>query len=63
MAIIHCPVCKKEVTRENNTAFPFCGPRCKTRDLGAWLNGDYAIPAEEENPSSEARSPLEADDF
>ena len=22
---------------------PFCGPRCRTIDLGKWLGGDYVI--------------------
>ncbi len=26
---------------------PFCSKRCADIDLGNWLNGSYAIPAEE----------------
>jgi endogenous inhibitor of DNA gyrase (YacG/DUF329 family) len=25
---------------------PFCSERCKMADLGRWLQGDYAVPAE-----------------
>jgi hypothetical protein len=25
---------------------PFCSERCKMADLGRWLTGDYAVPAE-----------------
>jgi endogenous inhibitor of DNA gyrase (YacG/DUF329 family) len=27
--------------------FPFCSPRCKTIDLGRWLDEAYRVPAEE----------------
>ncbi len=40
-----CPICKKELT---DTKYkPFCSKRCADIDLGNWLNGSYAIPAEE----------------
>lgn len=29
---------------------PFCSERCKLLDLGAWLDGSRAIPAEDEEP-------------
>ena len=36
-------------------SFPFCSARCKTIDLGRWLDETYRIPAEEpeEDRSSE----------
>jgi uncharacterized protein len=41
-----CPICGKEVTpRSANKAFPFCTARCKSIDLGKWLNEDYRVPA------------------
>jgi endogenous inhibitor of DNA gyrase (YacG/DUF329 family) len=43
-----CPICDKEARpKKENAAFPFCSPRCKTVDLGKWLNEDYRIPAED----------------
>lgn len=40
-----CPICDKDVApRPGNPAFPFCSPRCKTIDLGKWLNEEYRIP-------------------
>jgi endogenous inhibitor of DNA gyrase (YacG/DUF329 family) len=27
--------------------FPFCSPRCRDRDLGAWMSGGYAVAGEE----------------
>ena len=44
-----CPVCKKavEVSTQGqlgDSGFsPFCSQRCKLIDLGAWLDGEYAI--------------------
>ena len=40
-----CPICKKEFTDMKYR--PFCSKRCADIDLGNWLNGSYAIPAEE----------------
>jgi endogenous inhibitor of DNA gyrase (YacG/DUF329 family) len=46
-----CPICGKPSARD---AYPFCSKRCADLDLNHWLSGSYAIPAEEEGPSSEA---------
>ncbi len=45
-----CPHCNKPLPeRASNAAYPFCSPRCRTIDLGAWLTGDYriAVPQDE----------------
>jgi len=43
-----CPICNKAVEpRPKNPSFPFCTQRCKTIDLGKWLNEEYRVPAEE----------------
>lgn len=39
-----CPVCKGEWDGAGNPFRPFCSERCKMIDLGAWLDGKYAIP-------------------
>ena len=39
-----CPVCGKPSVGE---AKPFCSRRCADIDLGRWLKGRYAVPAEE----------------
>ena len=40
-----CPICNKPAKpRHDNEAFPFCSARCKTIDLGKWLNEDYRVP-------------------
>jgi endogenous inhibitor of DNA gyrase (YacG/DUF329 family) len=36
-----CPVCGKPRSEEHS---PFCGVRCKDRDLVRWLDDGYAIP-------------------
>lgn len=41
-----CPICDAAVRpRSENPAFPFCTARCKTIDLGKWMNEEYRIPA------------------
>ena len=39
-----CPICGKPAVPEHR---PFCSGRCRHIDLGRWLGGDYAIPAEQ----------------
>ncbi|MDB4945088.1 MAG: hypothetical protein JWP97_4622 [Labilithrix sp.] len=41
-----CPICGEEVLpRTANKAHPFCSERCRTIDLGKWLNEEYRVPA------------------
>lgn len=40
-----CPICGNGPVKEYR---PFCSKRCADIDLGRWLNGVYAIPAEGE---------------
>ena len=45
-----CPICARETDAKYR---PFCSRRCADVDLGKWLTGGYAIPAEaidDENP-------------
>jgi endogenous inhibitor of DNA gyrase (YacG/DUF329 family) len=40
-----CPICGAEVKpRSVNKAHPFCSPRCKSIDLGKWLDEEYRVP-------------------
>jgi uncharacterized protein len=42
--MVRCPQCGKSVEyRTDNPARPFCSPRCKLIDLGAWAEERYAI--------------------
>ncbi len=50
-----CPICGKETEARYR---PFCSRRCADIDLGHWLNGSYAIPADEPpGEADEDRSP------
>ncbi len=46
-----CPICGKAQIKDYRT---FCSKRCADIDLNRWLTGQYAIPAEEEEPDGEA---------
>ncbi len=52
-----CPICKKPVEETDKdrpqTAYPFCGERCKLIDLGRWLGGKYQIPCRGEDQSED----------
>ena len=40
-----CPGCRRAVAAAPaNPHFPFCSDRCRTLDLGRWLDGSYAVP-------------------
>ncbi len=53
-----CPTCKVEVTPPpENRCFPFCSERCRTIDLGRWLNEEYRLTSdatddEDDGPST-----------
>ncbi len=40
-----CPICRSRVAPHTPT-FPFCSSRCKTIDLGRWMDGRYRISRE-----------------
>ena len=50
MKRIDCPSCKKKVAAGEKT-FPFCSERCRTIDLGRWLDEDFRLDAQESAPS------------
>ncbi len=41
-----CPICKKPAVEQYR---PFCSKRCADVDLGRWLTGAYAVPAEDDD--------------
>lgn len=45
-----CPTCGAAPTGDHK---PFCSRRCAQADLGRWLSGQYAVPAEEEPDSAD----------
>jgi endogenous inhibitor of DNA gyrase (YacG/DUF329 family) len=49
--VSRCPQCGLPAALESaNTWRPFCSERCKLLDFGAWINGQYTIPAVEQEP-------------
>ena len=57
---ITCPACGKENTWVNsNESRPFCSPRCKLIDLGAWAAEAHRIPG---NPAMDASADDNEDD-
>ena len=55
---MNCPICSKDTDPKYR---PFCSRRCGDVDLGRWLNGSYAIPADsvedETGPQSGSDAP------
>ena len=52
-----CPICGAESKpRSENPAFPFCCPRCKTIDLGKWINEEYRVPVDDSSDEDESES-------
>ena len=47
-----CPMCGENTDRRYR---PFCSRRCADRDLGRWMTGAYAIPAEDEDAADDLR--------
>jgi uncharacterized protein len=45
--VVKCPTCRKETPWDDNPHRPFCSDRCKTIDLGDWVEERYRIPSEE----------------
>ncbi|MDQ6681401.1 MAG: DNA gyrase inhibitor YacG [Pseudomonadota bacterium] len=42
--IVRCPTCGGEsVYAPSNPARPFCSPRCKKNDFGAWASEAYRV--------------------
>jgi uncharacterized protein len=50
-----CPICGKLAAERLR---PFCSRRCADVDLGRWLTGSYAVPAEEdEEETADPKAP------
>jgi uncharacterized protein len=59
-----CPECRKRFRYESVAAhagFPFCSARCKTIDLGRWLNNEYAF-VEDLKRENDLKDKLDLDD-
>jgi hypothetical protein len=52
---VRCPICRRDVEwSEENPHRPFCSERCRTLDLGGWLDKRYRIPEERQDPEAPA---------
>ncbi|MEO7852790.1 MAG: DNA gyrase inhibitor YacG [Rubrivivax sp.] len=46
---VPCPACQRLVLYSlDNPSRPFCSPRCKSLDLGAWASEGYRVEAQPE---------------
>ena len=46
-SVVRCPTCGREVPLDGDkrpATAPFCQPRCRVTDLGAWADGSYQVP-------------------
>jgi endogenous inhibitor of DNA gyrase (YacG/DUF329 family) len=41
---MRCPVCNNTFEPHGTTAMPFCSERCRSIDLGRWLDESYSLP-------------------
>jgi endogenous inhibitor of DNA gyrase (YacG/DUF329 family) len=57
--LVKCPRCGKDVEYEDNEFRPFCSERCKLIDFGSWADGDYALPAENNEITEEDIAAIE----
>lgn len=59
-----CPICKRELPGwQGVPAFgPFCSARCRSIDLGSWLEGRYSIAARPEETEDEDASVPQSED-
>lgn len=62
MPEFRCRVCKK-LTRPGEEFFPFCSKRCKTIDLGAWVDERYRIRGSPIPSPEEAARSVRKDDI
>jgi endogenous inhibitor of DNA gyrase (YacG/DUF329 family) len=58
MIRLTCPICGRTVEGADRAAlpfFPFCSARCKTIDLGRWLDERYRLAADEQEEAPEEK--------
>jgi uncharacterized protein len=64
MALRRCSICKREIPPfEGLSPFgPFCSARCRSIDLGSWLDGKYSVPVTEDENEDEGGVPRAGDE-
>jgi hypothetical protein len=58
---MNCPICKQPVSL-TSPGMPFCSPRCRLIDLGAWASEGYVISTPFEPEQEAATAPRESDE-
>jgi endogenous inhibitor of DNA gyrase (YacG/DUF329 family) len=56
--VLRCPTCGKLFDPDRSDAAPFCSDRCRTVDLGRWLDERHGLPVEPEEERDEPEKPL-----
>jgi len=57
---VRCPSCGQPCKYgPSNPSRPFCSPRCRNADFGAWANEAYRVAADA-NPDDESEAPPQA---
>ena len=62
MSLLRCPTCKRPFDPQQSRAMPFCSDRCRSIDLGRWLNEEISVPVNEEEGFDDDDRPQLPDD-
>jgi uncharacterized protein len=57
---MRCPVCQREFKAAQSAVVPFCSERCRTIDLGRWLDEGYSLPVVPDPEADELPEPDES---
>jgi hypothetical protein len=47
MTLVRCPTCAKPFDPQASRSMPFCSERCRSIDMGRWLNEKISVPFRE----------------
>jgi endogenous inhibitor of DNA gyrase (YacG/DUF329 family) len=66
-----CPTCKKTIkapgkepgasSEPRSSTLPFCSARCRSADLGSWLNESYRVPTATDDEDLDVSPPPDED--
>lgn len=60
-----CPTCKRTISHVDgeprSSTLPFCSQRCRSADLGSWLNESYRIAGQSQDEDEDGRAPSASD--
>lgn len=55
---MQCPICQRDFKPDESQAKPFCSDRCRTIDLGRWLDEGYGLPSVPDPEDDERPEPF-----